>query len=168
MIPQTLTNFNLFVDGRSYAGCATKIQLPKLKRKTEEHRAGGMDAPIDMALGLEKLDGAGFTLAGIDRASLAMFGIANASAFSGVFRGNFADKNGAVTSVVVTYRGMLTELDMGEWEAGKKNETKYSLSLDYYKLEIGGAVVFEIDPLGMVRIIDGKDELAAERTALGL
>ena len=168
MIPQTLTNFNLFVDGRSYAGSATKVQLPKLKRKTEEHRAGGMDAPIDIALGLEKRDGAGFTLAGIDRASLALFGIANTSAFSGVFRGSFSDKKGAVVAAIVTYRGMLTELDMGEWEAGKKNETKYSLSLDYYKLEVNGAVVFEIDPIGLVRIIDGKDELAAERSALGL
>ena len=46
MIPQILTNLNLYVDGRGFAGRVTEIQLPKLKRKTEEHRAGGMDGPF--------------------------------------------------------------------------------------------------------------------------
>ncbi|MBI3144877.1 MAG: phage major tail tube protein, partial [Pseudogulbenkiania sp.] len=86
MIPQTLTNFNLFLAGTSYAGKVSQLQLPKLKRKTEAHRGGGMDAEVDMAVGLEKLEG-GFTLVGIDKASLAMFGLANGSAFNGVFRG---------------------------------------------------------------------------------
>lgn len=167
MIPQMLTNFALFLAGKGYAGKVSKVTLPKLKRKTEAHRGGGMDAEIDMPMGLEKLE-TSFSLVGVDRESLAFFGIASAGAFNGTFRGAFTDRKGGVVAAVATYRGLLTEVDMGDWEAGKKGETKYSATLDYYKLEVDGRVVFEIDPLANIRIIDGVDELAAERAALGM
>ncbi|ASJ24398.1 phage major tail tube protein [Laribacter hongkongensis] len=104
MIPQVLTNLNLYVDGRGFAGRVTEIQLPKLKRKTDGYRAGGMDA----------------------------------------------------------------EVDMGSWKPGDKGETKYTASLSYYKLEIDGRAIYEIDPVNCVRIINGTDELAAKRAAIGL
>ena len=59
MIPQTLTNMNLFVDGRSLAGRVNELTLPKLRRKTEENRAGGMDAPVKQAMGMEALEASG-------------------------------------------------------------------------------------------------------------
>jgi len=167
MIPQVLTNFTLFLAGKGYAGKVSKVTLPKLKRKTEAHRGGGTDAEVDHPMGLEKLE-ASFSLIGVDRDSLAFFGIASAGAFNGTFRGAFTDTKGAVVAAVATFRGLLVEVDMGEWEAGKKGETKYSASLDYYKLEVAGRVVFEIDPLANIRIVDGVDELAAERAALGI
>lgn len=42
MIPKILKNFNLFVDGRGYAGKAEEVTPPKLSLKTQEF--GGMDA----------------------------------------------------------------------------------------------------------------------------
>jgi len=48
MLPKILKNFNVFVDGRGYAGKIDEITLPKLTIKTEEYRAGGM--------GMEKLE----------------------------------------------------------------------------------------------------------------
>ena len=45
-----LKNFNLFVDGRGYAGRTEEVTPPKLTIKTEELRAGGMDAPISIDL----------------------------------------------------------------------------------------------------------------------
>ena len=51
-----LKNFNLFVDGRGYAGRAEEVTPPKLTIKTEEIRNGGMDAPISVDLGMEKLE----------------------------------------------------------------------------------------------------------------
>ncbi|QOD84190.1 phage major tail tube protein [Chromobacterium haemolyticum] len=167
MVPDTLTNMNLHIAGRSYAGKVSQLQLPKLKRKTDAHRGGGMDAEVDMAVGLEKLEG-GFSLTGFDRESLSYFGLADGGGFNGTFRGAFTDRRGKVVGVEVDFRGLLTEVDMGTWEPGKKNETKYNVSLDFYKLAADGAVVFEIDPLNNVRTIGGKDELAAERAALGI
>lgn len=167
MIPQTLVNMNLFVDGKGYAGLATEVSPPKLKRKTEEHRAGGMDGPIKMGMGMEALE-ASFTMAGISKDVLVFFGVADDTAFNGNFRGAFKDQKGAVVAAVVTFRGMLEEVDPGSWKAGDKSETKFNAALSYYKLEIDGAVVHELDPLNCIRMINGKDEAAAERAAIGL
>ncbi|WP_183142474.1 phage major tail tube protein, partial [Pseudomonas coronafaciens] len=52
MIPETLSNLNLFVDGVSFQGDVPSLTLPKLTIKTEEHRAGGMDAPVELDMGM--------------------------------------------------------------------------------------------------------------------
>ncbi|BET34742.1 hypothetical protein wCIFem_11920 [Wolbachia pipientis] len=48
MLPKILKNFNVFVDGRGYAGKIDEITLPKLTIKTEEYRAGGMDITVNI------------------------------------------------------------------------------------------------------------------------
>ena len=167
MIPQTLTNFNLFVDGKGFAGLASQVTLPKLKIKSEEFRAGGMDAPVKMDLGLEAME-AGFTMTGVAKDVLKFFGLADQTAFNGSFRGAFRDQKGAVVPAVITFRGMLEEVDMGDWKPGDKTETKFNAALSYYKLEVEGATVYEIDPIGMIRIIDGTDQLTEIRAAIGM
>ncbi len=167
MIPQTLTNMNLFVDGTSYAGMCSELSLPKVKRKTEELRNGGMDAPVKIGTGMEMME-ASFSIVGMSQELLSQFGLADDTAFNGVFRGAYKNLKGEVVSVIATLRGMVEEIDFGSWKAGDKAETKFTLAPSYYKLEVGGQVVYEIDPVGMVRIINGNDELAAERAAIGL
>ena len=42
-LPNTLKNFNAFTDGASFMGVIEEIKLPKLSRKMEDFRGGGMD-----------------------------------------------------------------------------------------------------------------------------
>jgi P2 family phage contractile tail tube protein len=63
---------------------------------------------------------------------------------------------------------MLTEQDPGSWKAGEANETKFSIGCTYYKLEIDGAVIYDLDPINGIRIINGVDQTAAERAAIGM
>lgn len=167
MIPQTLTNFNLFVDGKGFAGLATQVTLPKLKVKADTHRAGGMDVGVKLDLGMEEMEGS-FTLSGISADALKFFGLADQTAFAGVFRGAFRDQKGQVVAAIVTFRGALHEVDMGDWKPGEKSENKFTVDLAYYKLEIDGAAMYEIDAVGMKRVINGTDQLEAVRTAIGM
>ncbi|RMS09517.1 Major tail tube protein [Pseudomonas coronafaciens pv. coronafaciens] len=167
MIPETLSNLNLFVDGVSFQGDVPSLTLPKLTIKTEEHRAGGMDAPVELDMGMEKQE-ANFTTTGVRRESLKFFGLADGTAFNSVFRGAFKGLKGKITPVVVTLRGRLKEVDMGDWKPGDKSEIKHSVAVTYYKLEVDGRLIYEIDALGMKRVTNGVDQLAAERSALGL
>jgi P2 family phage contractile tail tube protein len=167
MIPQTLVNMNLFVDGKGFAGQVTTITLPKVKRKSDEYRAGGMDGPIKMGMGMEVME-ASFSLSGMPTDALIFFGLADDTAFNGNFRGAFKDQKGAVVPVVATFRGMLEEIDMGDWKPGEKSETKYNIAPSYYKLEVDSQVIYELDPVNNVRTINGKDETADERTAIGM
>lgn len=79
MIPQTLFNTNLFVDGVSFAGDVPSLTLPKLTTKTDEYRAGGMAGAIEMDQGLEKME-ASFVTKGVRRESLKHAGLADGSA----------------------------------------------------------------------------------------
>lgn len=167
MIPQTLVNMNLFVDGKGFAGQVTSITLPKLKRKTDEHRSGGMDGPVKMGMGMEAME-ASFSLTGMATDALVFFGLADDTAFNGNFRGAFKDQKGTVVPVIATFRGMLEEIDMGDWKPGDKAENKYSIAPSYYKLEVDGQVIYELDYLNNVRVINGKDEAAEERAAIGM
>ncbi|WNZ80310.1 MAG: phage major tail tube protein [Pseudomonas rhizophila] len=167
MIPETLANLNLFADGVSFQGDVPSLTLPKLTLKMEEHRGGGMDAPVELDMGMEKQE-ANFTTTGVRRESLKFFGLADGTAFNGTFRGAYKGLKGKVTPVIVTLRGTLKEVDMGDWKAGDKAEIKHAVGLTYYKLEVDGRTVYEIDPIGMRRVINGVDQLAAQRSALGL
>jgi len=126
-----------------------------------------MDMPVEMDQGMEKQEAA-FTTTGVRRDALKFFGLADGSGFNGTFRGAFKGLKGKITPVVITLRGSLTTLEMGEWKAAGETVVKHTVSVTYYKLEIDGRQMYEIDPLGLKRVINGVDQLAAQRSALGL
>lgn len=166
MIPNTLKNLNLHVDGRGYAGRVEELNPPKLTVKTEEFRGGGMDAPVALDMGMEKLMG-DFTLPSLEANLLRQWGKVDVDAVGLTFRGAFQGQNG-VQAQVIQVRGRIVEVDEGTWKGGEKQSTKYSFEAVYYRRSIDGVVIHEIDVINMIRVIDGVDQLAAQRAALGL
>ena len=167
MIPNVLKNFNLFVDGRGYAGIVEELNLPKINLKLEEHRVGGMDSPIQLTQGIDKLE-SDFTLSEYDQLVIQEFGLADGAQVPLKFRGGLDNEDGAVTPVEVTLTGSWNDLDLGNWKAGEKAPLKIMVAVRYYKLVIGGQDLIEIDVLNMVRSINGVDQLADMRAAIGL
>lgn len=167
MLDDVLKNMALFVDGRGYAGNVEELTLPKLSLKTEEFRNGGMDAPIEIEMGMEKLE-CEFTLTRFDRNVLKLFGLAAGQLVPLTVRGALVSDNGLQTAVVVNLYGIVRELDPGNWKPAEKATLKLSMALRYYRMTHGGEVVHEIDIPNMIRIIGGVDQLAAMRVALGL
>ncbi|BDA14024.1 phage major tail tube protein [Aeromonas caviae] len=160
-------NFNAFVDGRGYAGQVDEFNAPKLTLQTEEFRAGGMDVPIDVTMGMEKM-ATDFSLMAYDRNVLALFGVTEGARVPLVLREQLESFDGTTTAVVHTMRGKITELDSGTSKPGSLTPLKVTMSLTYYKMQHGDQVVHEIDAENMVRIINGVDILAAARNALGI
>ena len=160
-------NMNLFVDGRGYAGQVEEFNAPKLTLKTEEFRAGGMDAPIELTMGMEKLE-CDFSLVAYDQKVLVAFGVKEGQWVPFVLREALESLDGKVTAVVHTMRGKIREIDPGTSKPGDKPSLKLSVALVYYKLEHGGHVVHEIEVENMVRVVNGVDALAETRAALGM
>ena len=168
MFPTTLRNMNLYIDGKGYAGVIEEITLPKLAIKSEDFRAGGMDAPIKMDMGMEHLE-TGFTLKSFDKATLRHFGLGNGNRVVMTIRGGmYSDEDGTEFPVVIKLQGMITEMDFGTWKAGESGSIKATVSLRYYNLAVDGDEVHEIDINNMVRKIDGVDQLQATRKNIGL
>lgn len=160
-------NLNLFIDGRGMAGQVEEMTPPKLVLKTEEFRAGGMDVPIELTMGMEKLE-AEFSLISYDKNVLALFGVSEGNFVPFVLRKALESYDGGVTPVVITMRGKIKQIDPGTVKPGEKASLKFSIALNYYKQEHAGEVIYEIDVENMVRIVNGVDALAAQRSALGL
>ncbi len=166
-IPKVLKNFNLFVAGQGYAGLVEELTLPKLSVKMDEYRNGGMDVPIDLEMGMDKLE-CDFSLSHYDTDVIAMFGLRDGAQVSLDFRGGLDNEGDTVTPVQVIVSGAWKELDLGAWKAGEKAPLKVSVSARYYQLIIDGAELVTVDVLNMVRKINGTDQLSDMRTALGM
>lgn len=160
-------NFVVSVDGRGYAGQASEFNAPKLTLSTEEFRGGGMDAPLDIEMGMEKLE-CDFSMISYDRDVLALMGLTDGSTVPVTVREVLESHDGNVKSVVHTLRGKFKEMDPGTSQPGSQNPIKFTVALDYYKLEHNGVVIHEIDVPNMKRIVNGADQLAAHRAALGI
>ncbi len=161
-ITDILRNCDLFIDGRGYAGRVEEMTPPKLTVQTEEHRAGGMDMAVEIDMGLEKME-CEFSLSGVDREVLKLWGLVAGRVVPLTFRAALQNEDGAVTAVAVKVR----EIDWGTWKPGEKAPLKAVVAVRYYKLEHGGRTVHEIDAENMIRIVDGVDQLALQRAALG-
>lgn len=168
MIADVIRNINLFIDGRGYAGKVEEMTLPKLSPTLQEYKAGGMSAPIDVPMGSHDKLEAELTLRAFDPEVLKLFSVNPGSVVPFTARGALQDDDGSVRAVAVTMRGLIKEYDMGAWKAADEVKLKLGLSLRYYKLEYDGQVLIESDPVNMVLIVDGVDQLADTRRALGL
>ncbi len=165
--PKVLKNMNLFVDGRGYAGRIDEIELPKLTLKTEEHRAGGMDLPVEIDLGMEKLE-ATLTLSDYDPELFKLYGLVDNDSIAITVRGAIQAQGDTAKPVVIGMRGGWKELDSGSWKPGDKSTVKIAVIANYYKLSIDGEELIEVDAINLVRKVNGTDQMEAIRSAIGL
>ncbi|AVF37122.1 phage major tail tube protein [Rahnella sikkimica] len=167
-LPKKLKYLNLFNDGNSYLGLVSSLTLPKLTRKLENYRGGGMSGSVAVDFGLD--DDAltlEWAIGGLDELVLQQWG--STSDIPLRFAGSLQrDDTGDVSAVEVMMRGRHKEFDFGEYKQGEDTETKVTTQCTYFKLTIDGKELIEIDTVNMVEIVNGVDRLAEHRTALGL
>jgi hypothetical protein len=167
-LPRVLKNFNLFNDAASYMGIAEDVKLPKLGRKMQDFRGGGMNGSVDIDLGQEKLE-LDFTCAGIVAGIFSQYANTKVDGVMVRFAGAYQeDATGSVQAVEIVVRGRHKEIESGDVKAGDKGKTSVKMSLSYYKLSIDGVEKIEIDLLNMIERVDGYDVLADQRKAIGL
>lgn len=167
-MPNKLKNFAYFADGVSYAGEVTEVVLPKLTRKLEEFRAGGMRTPVKVDLGTEALE-LEITSGGWMRSLLRQWGAKGIGAVPQRFAGAVQrDDTGEYSKVEVFMRGRWEEIDMGSAKAGDDTEFKAKAALSYYRLEWDGEVLIEIDATGLVEKVGGTDLMQTVRDILGV
>ncbi len=167
MADNILKNMNLFVDGVGFAGEVEEMTPPVLTIIEEDVRTGGMDAPLALDFGMEKLS-ASFSMSNYNKDIMKRFGFTKGTRIPVVMRGALVDWDGTVKAAIITMTGKIRSIDLGSWTAGSRQTMKVEMSLDYYKHEVDKEVVHEIDILNMKRVVDGIDQLEAMRNAIGM
>lgn len=142
-IPLKLTNFNLFIEGKGFAGLVSKATLPKITQKTAEHRAGGMMGVRKYSMGLEALE-ANFTLASFEPEPFRLMGLRKDGPVGLILRGALQHYQEAIP-LIATIRGMVSGIDMGDMEVGGETSMSFKVDVVYYKLVRNVETLVEID-----------------------
>ncbi|MBK1874595.1 phage major tail tube protein [Marinobacter sp. 1-3A] len=167
-LPKKLKHFNLFGNGDNWQGQIASLTLPPLVRQMEEFRGGGMNAPVDIDHGMEKLEFQ-WTPAGLIPELFDNFGTSQLDKDMLRFAGSYQrDDTAETVPVEIVVRGRHREINMGDAESGSDNTQSITTTVSYYKLTIGGEEVVEIDVIGMVEKIRGVDRLKEHRNNIGL
>lgn len=162
-----LKNINLFVDGQGHAGEVEEVTPPPLTLVTEDFRAGGMDAPVKLDMGMEAME-ASFSMASYNAALLSQFGVSEGNSVQCTLRGAIESFDGTVKPITINLRGKITSVDEGTWAPGQKPQIQYTMNCIYYKRQVDGRLIHEIDIENMKRIVDGVDRLEEIRAAIGV
>lgn len=142
------------------------LKLPAIKLKTEKLWFGGADGEIEADFGLQALE-ASLKLGAVNKTVMAQVGLRPGVVKTFAFDGaTVSEANGAVQGVNVRMTGKIRDDEPGTWKHGDKSEWDYKVMLKTYKLTIDGAVIYDIDPLNFIRVIDGVDQLADMRRAM--
>lgn len=168
-LPKKLKLMNLFNEGNSYMGQTGEVTLPKLARKFEDWRGGGMNGTVKVDLGLsDDTNEFEWKLGGIDQQVLEQFATPTVAGVGLRFAGSYQqDDTGETTAVEIVVRGRHEEIDLGSAQSGEDTEVSIKTIWSYYKLTINGKVVIEIDIPNFVENVNGKDMLAEHRKNIG-
>jgi P2 family phage contractile tail tube protein len=166
MLPRHLRNFAVMIDGFGYAGRADEVTPPTIALTTESHRAGGMDTPVEIDMGMEQMEMT-IVLSDYDEAVIAGFGMLGAGVPISL-RGAIQRQGEEAQAVAIRVLGNLKSRDPGSWSPGGKQTTTLTYSVRKYAESINGVEYINIDAENMVRVIGGVDQLAGQRAALGI
>ncbi|WP_408586575.1 phage major tail tube protein [Novosphingobium sp.] len=164
--PSKLKQLDCFIDGQGHQGTVEEVELPKIALKTDDWRGGGMLGPVDIDMGLDKIE-MGVTMGGLVESAIRSFGASAADAALVRFAGAYQDdQTGNVRAVEIAVLGRLKELDWGNAKVGDNTAHKYKYGCSYYRMTVDGVEWLEIDLINMIFRVFGVDRYAEIRAAV--
>jgi P2 family phage contractile tail tube protein len=160
-----LQAMNVYVDGVGKLGWVEKLTTPKISKKTDKFRGGGMLADRVRQFGYEAFE-FDFSLNAFDPQTIRQAGLFSKNAVTVSFTAALDGDNNAQHSANFITRSVFTAADPGGWEAGKKAMLQAKGACAALKLTMDGAVIYDIDIDADKYIIDGVDEYAWIKAAL--
>lgn len=155
------------VDGRRIPE-TVDLKLPEIKLKTEKMYFGGTDGEIEADLGLQAME-AGIKLGGVSRTIAAQVGLRPGIVITFNFDGALvSETDGTTKGYNARITGKIRDDKPSNWKHGDKAEWDYAIMVKTYKLTLDGQLLYHIDPLNFIRVIDGVDQLADMRRAMML
>lgn len=151
-IPFTLKLWNLFIDGKSWAGRASEITLPQLKPNYIAH-SSGLAVPQPVLIGWSGLVQANFTVAELSSELVALVGKENTTLLA---KASTGDDNGATKTETAVFTGSISNYQASAWKSGSVTQDKFTITCTYFKFN-GSGGSFEIDTQNNKFAADGED-----------
>ncbi len=170
--PNIINDANVYVDGANWLGKAS-IEIPEVAHKVVESRmfgqAGGMEVPLKGHI--DKLDGKMKFKAMTAEAAAVLYNAARSPLLDvRAAVQNYNQQSGAmeVYPIKITMQGFFKKVKLTELKQGADGEHEAEYAAHYFKLEIDGKEILEIDKFNYIYKVGGVDVLADVRAALGM
>jgi len=160
-------DFTVWIQDVGKIGEAPNLQPPEINIQTEEFRGGGMDGTVEIPMGIEKIE-FDFELHTWDEQVFQNLGYGPGSLDVPItFRGYLLTAGGAEKGVIIETHSLIKSIKPSKVEPGKKASLSVHCSANYYRHEINGVTVTEIDVFNKITMIGGTDKTANARRILG-
>lgn len=161
---------NVYVNNSSKHGQASEITCPDVAFIMNEYKSLGMVGTSKQFNGIEAMEA---TIKWTYPDEDAQIALANPlKAVDLMVRSSKAvhDNEGLVEEqpVVIYLRGFPTKHQGGAFKAREDVEVESTLAVNYYKLEVDGAEIIEVDAVNNIFKVDGEDLLAERKANLGI
>jgi P2 family phage contractile tail tube protein len=162
-------NARVYIEGTDFIAKAEEVDLPKIKFKFADTKALGLYADGELPTGLDKLEAKiKFNSIYPDFIALAADPFTSRTI---IVRAPIQDwqQQGVVKTrtLKVEIKGFFKEWDSGKFKKADSSEAEATISCVYYKLEIDGQDVIEVDAINNIYKVKGKDILQDYKTAIG-
>ena len=162
----SIVNANAYLGTNKLAGKLDELELPAIKIKTQEIAALGIYGTTEIPCGLEKME-AKFKWNAIYADEWKQESPMQTTRM--IVKSNMmvVDTSGVKknSQVTATIGGLFKELPTGSIKPGEKMDgAEHLMAVSYYKLEVDGAQVYEIDVLNNIFKQGDKDLLAEFNT----
>lgn len=158
----SITNANAYIQGVKLAGKLSELELPAVKIKTQEVTALGLYGATEIPSGLEKME-AKFKFNSIYPEAWKHENPHKTCTL--IVKSNMQQVNAQGVpnnvAVVATVGGLFKELPSGSFKPGERSEAEHLMAVTYYKLDVAGETVWEIDVFNNIFRHFGVDILAS-------
>ena len=166
-----ISNANVYLSGASLLGKVSEAMMPDISLKQLDHAPLGQHGVTSLPVGFDKME---MTLKWTSFYQDVLVNVANGyTGLDGQVRASQETYDGqssrsAEESFVYFFRGRPINLPTGSFKQHENAEGETKVALDYLKLEIAGATIYEIDVLNNIYEVNGVDLLATWRANLGV
>ena len=162
-------NANVYINGNNLAGQAKEVDLPKIKPKFADISGLGLYGEAEVPIGMEKMESR-LLMNSVYPEFVEVVSNPRKAA-TVIIRSTMTgfDQNGVQFEkpLKAEMRGFFKESDTGKFKQGESTEAEATMSVIYYKLDLDGQPVVEIDVFNNIYKVKGEDLLKDFRANLG-
>ena len=167
MTPSTSTHYHLLIGPTESLAGKAECTPPELKLVTQDYSSGGMAGTLKIPDGSVEPVELSFKMFEWLPAVLLAYGVRDGVSNQFILRLAQRAPTGAVTTVQMTARGLFYGYKGSELKAKQIGSIDCMVSCDYYRLDIGGVRIHEVDIERGINFVGRKDLMADVRQALG-
>ena len=170
-VPEMLQEARVYWDGENNMIGIANVELPELASSTTSITGAGMsgeiDAPVrghygsmELTLNWRTPTKTAMRMAGGEPVNLEIYG--SVQNFDSGANRYIEDQ------IIVTIHGRGKSYSPGTFEAMNTTDSSNTIEVHYYKVEINGELITEIDKFGSKSLVNGVDQMATQRKNIGM